>query len=130
MDKCWTFKVFKDAGTNVIDEWFASLPPNIRARFRTLLVHMAITINWVRPYFDKLKGYEGIYEIRIVSKVQYRLLGCYGPGRKDFTLLIGASKAGASKGKSATWDPKNARELAERRSKLPLEDGRYTDEYR
>lgn len=129
MDTYWTFRVFKDAEVDVIEEWLNSLPPNISARFRKILGHMEITKQWVRPFFDKLTGFENLYEILVHSNIQHRLLGCYGPGRKEFTLLIGATKAGASKGKPATWNPKNARKIADMRSKLPLKDRRYTDEY-
>ncbi|MGB8992961.1 MAG: type II toxin-antitoxin system RelE/ParE family toxin [Desulfobaccales bacterium] len=129
MDNCWTFRVFKDAGVNVIEEWLTSLPPNIEQRFRTLLVRMAKMKRWGRPFFDKLKGYDNLYEIIVKSNVQYRLLGCCGPRRKEFILLIGATKGGASRRKPATWNPRNAREVADMRSKLPLESWRYTDEY-
>ena len=125
----WRFRVFKEAGVDVIEEWLTSLPPNIEERFRTYLVYMSNTQNWVRPYFDKLKGYENLYEIRVSSKIQYRLLGCFGPGRREFTLLIGATKSGASKRKSATWNPRGARKIADMRSKLILKDRRYSDEY-
>jgi len=126
---CWTFRVFKDGGANVIEQRLTSLPPSIEERFRTLLIHMANTQSWVRPFFDKLSGYKNVYEIIIKSNIQYRLLGCFGPGRREFTLLIEATKSGASKGKPATWNPKDARKIADMRSKLPLEDRRYTDEY-
>jgi hypothetical protein len=125
----WKFRVFKDAGVDVIEEWLTSLPPNIEERFRALLVHMANTHDWVRPFFDKLTGYENVYEIILKSNIQYRLLGGYGPDRKEFTLLIGATKAGASKRKPATWNPKNAREIADKRSKLISHNGSYADEY-
>jgi len=125
----WKFRIFKDAGVDVIEEWLTSLPPNIEERFRQLLVHMENTQNWVRPFFDKLTGYENVYEIILKSNIQYRLLGGYGPGRREFTLLKGATKAGASKGKPATWNPKNAREIADKRSKLIAQNGSYTDEY-
>jgi hypothetical protein len=129
MDTYRTFRVFKKAGVDVIEEWLNSLPPNISARFRKILRHMEITKQWTRPYFDKLTGFDNLYEILVHNKIQQRLLGCFGPGRREFTLLIGASKSGASKGKPATWNPKNARKLADMRSKLPLKDGRFTDEY-
>jgi hypothetical protein len=125
----WTLRVFKDAGADVIDEWLTSLPPRIEERFRALLLHMENTQNWVRPFFDKLTGYENVYEIILRSSKQYRLLGAYGPGRREFTLLIGATKAGASKGKPATWSPRNARKIADQRSKLIIQHGSYTDEY-
>jgi len=129
MDIYRTFRVFKDAEVNVVEDWLISLPPNIEERFRELLVRMPQMKRWGRPFFDKLKGYENLYEIIVKSNVQYRLIGCCGPRRKEFTLLIGATKGGASKRKHATWNPKNALKVADKRSKLPLEDGRYTDEY-
>jgi hypothetical protein len=129
MDTCWTFRVFKDAGVNVIEEWLTSLPAGIEERVRVLLIHMANEQTWGGHYFKKLTGYDNLYEIRITGKVQYRLLGCYGPGRRVFSLLLGTTKGGASRGKSATYDPKNALEIADTRSKIALENGRYTDEY-
>jgi len=123
----WIFKVFKGAG---IEEWLTSLPANIETKFRILLSYMATAQEqWSRPYFGKLTRYKNLYEIRVTGSIQYRLLGCYGPNRHEFTLLIGATKAGASKGKSATWNPKNALEIADKRSKLIAENGRYADEY-
>lgn len=129
MDKCWTLRIFKVAGVDVIEEWLKSLPPNISERFRKILAHMEITKQWTRPFFDKLTGFDNLYEILVHNKIQPRLLGCFGPRKGEFTLLFGASKGGASKGKPATWTPRNAREIADERSRLPLEDRSYTDEY-
>jgi hypothetical protein len=41
------------------------------------------------------EGWGGLYELRIVfSGVQYRPFGFYGPGRGQFTLLVGSLEKG------------------------------------
>jgi hypothetical protein len=125
----WKFRVFRVAGVDVIDTWLTSLPVGIEERVRALLLHMANEKTWKGEYFKKLKRFDNLCEIRITGRVQYRLLGCYGPGKNVFSLLLGTRKGGASKGKSATYNPKNALEIADARSKMVLESGRHTDEY-
>jgi hypothetical protein len=131
MGACWTFRAFResDIGPNVIEQWFGTVREGVRTKFRNFVAHLAGTPVLGRPYFDKLEGYDNLYEVIVKAQMQQRILACYGPGERDVTLLIGAKKSGASKGKPATWFPKNARQIAYERSKLPLGERRYTDEY-
>jgi hypothetical protein len=94
--KEWAIKTYrKESGKNAIEEWLHRLSPSARAAIRTRISYLEARppAEWVRPAFDKLSGH--IHEIRvkdITEKVQYRLLGCFGPGARVFTLLIGAQE--------------------------------------
>lgn len=117
----WTFKVFlKDKDHDVINDWIDGLPQKVQARIEARISYLRVTDNWVRPYFDKLSGH--IHEIRVVhGRIQYRILGCFGPGR-EFTMLIGAVEK--------DWKlPKHTEEIAEERYKLVSEDRGYADVY-
>jgi len=70
-----------------------------------------------------LHGYDRLCEIIIkFSKIQYRLFGCFGPERKQFTILIGVTK------KNGNYTPKGAFEIAEKRRGL-ITDRRYIDDF-
>jgi len=53
----------------------------------------------------------------VANGVQYRPLGCYGPERREFTLLIGAVEKGGKL-------PRAALEAAVQRRKIILSDER------
>lgn len=122
----WTFKVFISlGGRDTFDEWIKSLDINAQERIRGIIRHMSVTRRWGRPFFDAIHGYEGIHEIRVKAKnIQYRPLGCFGPGPQTFTLLLGASK------KVNVWFPKDAIKMAVKRRKLIFENRRYLGEYK
>lgn len=129
----WTFKVFiNENGIDVIGKWLSNLPTEDRAKIRVRLKYMKTIKIWEPPIAKKLKGnkYDPIYEIRIHgNKVEYRPLGFYGPGEKNFTLLIGARKKSGKK-KSPSWEPLEARETAKRRYELIQQDKKkYIGEY-
>jgi hypothetical protein len=76
-------------------------------------------LEWRRPDFDLLSGkMKGVGEIRFKVDKQYRILGFFGPGRNDFTMLIGASKKGSS------YDPQSTLESALDRMAQVKADGR------
>lgn len=125
--KEWTFRVFWDDG-KVSDflEWRKRLPHRARAKLDKIITYMEITKDWTNTkYFRPLSGYEGIAEIRFfINNKQYRPLGCYGPKKGEFTLLVGAEEKGNR------FRPLSAPETAKRRRLLVLREGeRYTDEY-
>jgi hypothetical protein len=121
----WKLNVYiNDAGVDEIDRWLISLPPDAEARIRTFLIHLMTQKYFREPDVKKLKGLNKIYEIRILYRnIQYRSLGCYGPLRNEFTLLIGATK------KQQVWSPSNAIKSAEKRCELIHNDTRYVREY-
>jgi hypothetical protein len=71
-----------------------------------------------------LAGWHDIYEIRVGSSgVQYRPLGCYGPDKHEFTLLVGAIEKGGKL-------PRPALETAVQRRRIILADRGRTCEHR
>jgi hypothetical protein len=124
--KEWTFKTFKKQRGNAIEEWLQELSPSARAAIKTRISYLEARPpeEWVRPSFDKLSGH--IHEIRIkdtVEKVQYRILGCFGPGARVFTILIGAKE------KDKKLEPSTMK-TAEKRYATVLEiGGRCLDDY-
>ncbi len=123
MNKIWTFKIFTPKNrSNEFEEWLNGLPKKHRAKIRTRIKYLEITDSWVRPYFDILHGYDKLHEIIIkFSKIQYRLFGCFGPDRKQFTILIGVTK------KNGNYTPRGAFEIAEKRRDLITDRG-YIDD--
>ena len=122
--KEWTIKVFGEKKSDV-DDWINELPSKAHARMDNIISYMEITKDWTRTgYFSPLKGHRGINEIRFTfQSIQYRPLGCYGPGDKEFTILIGAIEQGDR------FNPINAPLIAENR-RNDIRDGKeQTHEY-
>lgn len=121
----WTIKTFiTERGISVIQKWLDGLPKTAQADIDERIRFLSVTGFWYRPYAAKLKGYDEIWEIRIRSgKVQYRPLGCFGPGEKVFSLLFGAIEKGSR------FEPKDAPKTAEIRKLLIYENEGYLDEY-
>lgn len=121
MENHWTFKVFlNDKGIDVIDKWLSGLPAGDRAIIKRRLAYMKKVEAWEPPLVKKLQGkkYDPIYEVKISgNNVEYRPLGFYGPGEKEFTLVIGARKKSGKK-KKPSWEPFEARETAKKRYEI------------
>jgi len=102
------------------------MPPKAKARMDQIIKYMEVTKDWKNTrYIEPLKGYGRIYEIKfIVNNIQYRPLGCYGPGERSFTLLTGAMEKGDR------FSPKNAPWIAVKRRQMVIKDERrYTRGY-
>lgn len=124
--KEWTFKIFvTDDGFSDVREWLNGLPPKAKARMDKIILYLEIIKDWTKiAWFSPLKGYNGIFEMKfIVDNTQYRPLGCYGPERKTFTLLMGAIEQGNK------FNPRRAPEIALQRRGLILNNKGCTDEY-
>ena len=113
----WTFRDFLDGrGTNVVREWIHTLPPAAQAKIDTIVLLLQVRKVWPPQYVSNLRGYDGIFELRVgFCGMQYRPLGCHGPGRKEFTILIGCVEKGGKL-------PKNDCETAVERKKIILRD--------
>lgn len=123
--KEWTFKIFGEKKSDV-DDWMNNdLSSKAHARMDTIINHMEITKDWTRTaYFSPIRGHRGIYEIKFtVQSIQYRPLGCYGPGKKEFTILIGAKEQGDR------FNPIRAASIAENRRNDILEGREQIHEY-
>lgn len=92
------------------------------AKFDTVLEYLAQREwhEWGRPEYAPLTGKSaGLGELRFdFGKVEYRPIGCFGPARSDFTILIGATKKGKN------YDPRNALDTALERKRFIGEVGR------
>lgn len=110
----WTFRVFiTERREDVIGTWLEGLPKKVEAKIDRRIAYLRAIEHWKRPEFDKLTGYDNLHEIRVVfSGVQYRVIGCYGPGKREFTMLIGAVE------KDNKLEPREALKIAVNRSKL------------
>jgi hypothetical protein len=74
--------------------------------------------------FDLLSGkLREIGEIRFKADKQYRILVFFGPGRSEFTMLIGCNKKGN------VYDPRNSLETAFERMVNVKADGRMSRVY-
>lgn len=114
----WQFRDFLDGrGMNVIRQWSLTLPQAAQAKLDTIILVLRVSPIWPWPaqYVSRLRGYKGIYELRVGSSgVQYRPLGCHGPGKKQFTILIGSVEKGGKL-------PKSDCEIAVERRKIILD---------
>ena len=96
----WLFRDFvNNRGENEIHTWLHSIPPEARAHINTLinLLQVADVNVFDRAHHVGLLGgsCEGLIELIVhVKRVQYRPIGCYGPGQRVVTLLAGAREVG------------------------------------
>ena len=107
------------SGRNPITDWYADLLPQEQSDFDTLIRILAKTQKWQSSEFKLLRGksYAGLGEFRFKSAgKQHRVIGFYGPGQKQFTLLIGCTH------KQNIYSPPRALETAARR-KREVESG-------
>lgn len=103
---------------------YMNLPPKAQAKFDTIIEHLRDNphTNW-GGYISPLTGHEGIFEIKFMSnRIVYRPLGCFGPDRHDFTLLIGAREHGDA------FEPRNAPNIANDRRTVILQNGERAHE--
>lgn len=114
-------------GENTILAWLDSLrkdrrgEPRAKIKINTRIQFLEATENWHWPpqQISCLECHKRIYELRVVHKnIQYRPLGCYGPGEKEFTLLVGARE------ENNGFRPREAPRIAEQRRSIIFNDRR------
>jgi len=111
-------------GIQAIHEWIDNLPIRAQVAIDERIRFLALGGIWPCQYARKLRGYYKIWEIRVKSEnIQYRPLGCFGPGKNVFSILIGATK------KNNRFIPPNAPKTAEKRKQLIYQDEGYLNEY-
>lgn len=95
----WTFFDFVSArGVNEIHEWLNSreVPMGAKAKINARIASLQGFPLFPEQYFSAYRGWDDLYEIRVgFGGVQYRPFGCYGPGRRTFTLLVGGVEKGS-----------------------------------
>jgi hypothetical protein len=117
----WRFKEFVlKPAIGEFEGWFDGLPDRDQAKIEVFINRLINIQNWPPKLVFPLSGYRKIYELKIHGPgVQYRPLGCYGPERNEFTLLIGAKEVGDK------FEPKDAPNKAVERQAL-IQDRRFT----
>ncbi len=121
--KEWRFWDFTQAVNNAIEDWYNDeLSENAQNLFNSILKINRKVENptqWGDLKFLKGKaGRERIWELRFYcDKRAYRVLGYFGPERKQATLLIGCYH------KQGVYEPADALDTAIKRKKM-LEEGR------
>ncbi len=112
----WVFMDFVSArDVNEIHAWLHSsgVTKDARAKINARVISLQGFPIFPEQYINAYKGWPGILELKIVCDgVQYRPLGFYGPGKGQFSLLVG----GIEKGKI----PKRLLEVADERRKLVI----------
>jgi hypothetical protein len=95
----WTFWDFiSQRGSNVIHDWLNSpeVPLAAKAKINARIISLQGFPIFPEQYFSAYKGWDDLYELRVVfGGTQYRPFGCYGPGRHQFTLLVGGIEKGS-----------------------------------
>jgi hypothetical protein len=118
----WTFKCYvSPAGRDMVDHWYCRQSDGVQSAVDVALEYLRQRPRneWRRPDFDLLSGkMRAVGEIRLKVDKQYRILGFFGPGQSEFTMLIGSSKKGSS------YDPTNTLETALDRMAQVIADGR------
>ena len=91
----FTFYDYRE-GTNLVHDWLNTLPIPVKAKLNKWLLYLEATAlgQWKRPQVETLTGAcSGLFEVRASrGHIQYRLLGCHGPGDRGPTLLYGFIK--------------------------------------
>ena len=95
--KSWIILDFVNMrGENEILSWLNSLPRKAKAKINARLVTLAgYPEPWPPQYISAYNGWDDVYELKIVfGGRQFRPLGCYGPERRQFTILSGGEEKG------------------------------------
>jgi hypothetical protein len=92
----WSFRDYvEQGGGNPVLDWMDEQPLKARLKIDFRLLYLRGERIWPEAYISALKGHPDIYELRVVfGGTQYRPLGCYGPGLRVFTLLLGTIEKG------------------------------------
>jgi hypothetical protein len=99
MMSIWNFYDFVSSrGINEIHEWLNSqeVPKGAKAKINARIASLQGFPLFPEQYFSAYKGWDDLYELRVVfGGVQYRPFGCYGPQRRQFTILVGGIEKGS-----------------------------------
>ena len=114
-------RTFKDYvapnGENVVHSWLNGLPKLAKAKVNALIGRLEVVDQLGMPEVRMLHGEcDGLMELRReAGNVQYRPICCYGPGRGEVTILLGAIEKGGK------FVPPNACEIAQARTARLIE---------
>lgn len=103
-------------GVRDVQRWIDKLEGGARDELEDVLNYLRISDirDWKRPYFGPMQG--GLHEIRFRhGNVEYRILGSFGPGLQEFSMLVGATKTWGKGRKKNQYAPKDAIKTARNR---------------
>lgn len=124
MDRYRTFKDYVTPdGDNVVQSWLNGTPKRVKVKINALLRRLEVMERLEMPEVRMLHGEcDGLMELRRESEnVQYRPICCYGPGRREITILAGAIERGGK------FVPPSVCETARRRMAQLTEGSRVCD---
>ena len=120
----WRFNTFVgSSGRHDVQADIDRLDETGLAHLRAQVKYLSATASlkdWSEPQAKKLKGYEGLYEVRFKAhRTAKRAVGFFGPGAGEFTILILCNH------KDNVYKPVNAFDTAAtRRKQCATEAGR------
>ena len=91
----WIFRCYDLGQDGGFRGWCDSQEADVKAKIDFTLELLAALKDWsLSPFYQDLHGgCEGLGEIKIdTDNTHHRLLGFFGPGKREFTLLCGFSK--------------------------------------
>lgn len=98
-DDFWLFRCYALGGPGSYNGWYATLPVEAQTEIDNVLDILAATRDWPSgpdEITEEMRGAcAGLIEIRVEMPgpnetiLHYRLLGFFGPGKMEFTLLFG-----------------------------------------
>jgi hypothetical protein len=99
-------------GSGAWSDWYnAHRDKAVRARHDLVFDYLECRQpnEWRGPHAEQMG--DGIVEIKIHTKVQHRLLGCFGPEQLHFSVLVTCTHKGR------VYDPKEAKKTNKKRRK-------------
>src|SRR5882672_4025957 len=121
----WTFRDFlSDSGRNLIREWIDEQPVGAQTDLDGFIRSLEAQERLGGKLMKKLTDEPGLFELRLLShRIQYRPLVCYGPRRRELTILIGAIEKGDD------FEPRDAKRIARTRKAIVDRDHTRTREH-
>jgi hypothetical protein len=128
MSNYWNIKLYTtENGNYSVEGWLSQQAPRVQNKIDYIIRYLEVTPPpWPTKYYEKLKGYDDLHEIKIQAKGDpYRLLGYFGPTDRTFSVFLGAREVGKK-----SYLPPNALDIADRYKKNFLSGRGKIDDYR
>ena len=108
---------------NLWRHWYDSQDEAVQAKHDSVFEFLEAG-HWKGPYYKRLKGYDSVGEVRIRSKVQWRIFGFRRQGETTPEFVV--VHVGSHKGN--VYVPKDVLKQSEKRVKEAQNDPRKTDQ--
>ena len=95
----WTYKCYVDGSQpNLWRRWYDA-HPEVRGKHDSVFGMLEQQVFWVKPHVKMLKNHDGLLEVILNGRVQWRIFGFQGAG-KEFVVV------GTGNHKANVYDPK------------------------